>query len=284
MDVLFSLIILFLILFAIKIYFACQKSREGFRFHRRRKPPSYSSSSTQQQQETDDLTENMSVPKTEDEINKVKAQSKNLHKVYVDNTSRYSVKGEDSPVDITIPEIPTVPDLNVAIPSMDISIPSLGPGIPGINIPLPFDKITDPIQDIVNKFLDIANTTFEFFNTVIEYLNITIHYFTCAFTLMINFFTVPCLFWYMLDLVSKIVYLPFAFFFWLIGISDIIEDKLWGPLYIVDGVFYDYVGFHFAHFPDSIMKGCYSCPAEFEILDTSKFTWIGDYFKNIYTY
>jgi hypothetical protein len=290
MDLFLTFLFLFLILFVIKIYFVQQKNKEGFQFHRRKhnpppKPPKKSNTSntnTSKKTKKDDLVENMDMPNPVDEIEKVSNDLQDLKQVYKENTTGYAVAGANSPVELTIPEIPDIPEFDFALPSLNIPIPSLGPGIPGMDIPLPLNQVTQPIQEVVDFFINIMNIFLDFCNTVIDALNIAIHYSTCAFTLLINFFTIPCAFWYILDLVGRILYLPFLFIFWLLGLVEVVNQYIWGPIYIADEVFHDYTGFHFAHFPDNIMKGCYSCPAEFEVFGMSNFSWIGDTYKNMF--
>ena len=281
MDIFFTFLFLFLILFAIKIYLIHQKLKEGFKFHRRKhNQPSTSPKKTENMKEKkkqkkeeegqkeegeqkNNLVENMDMPNPLDEMEKIATEFEDLHQVYIDNTTGYT--GSLGSVDGPIPEIPEIPELD-------------------FGLPFPLDILTEPIELIVNFFIDIFNGVIDFFNIIIELIDIVIHYATCAFTLLINFFTVPCFFWYILNLVLTIIYLPFSFIFWLIGIIDIVDDYFWGPIYIADGLVHDYSGFHFAHFPDSIINGCYSCPAEFEVMGMSSLAWIGDMFKNAFNF
>jgi hypothetical protein len=285
MDIFFTFLFLFLTLFAIKIYLIHQKTKEGFQFHRRKHnnqstSPKNSTNSKkkqtedeqstgeqsteeEQKQEKDVVVENMDIPDPLTQIDKVVNDFQNLRGVYERNAEGYP--GSLGNVNGPIPEIPSIPELN-------------------INIPFPLDIITQPIEEIVNFFVDIVNTFIDFFNIIIDVIDTAIHYATCAFTLLVNFFTVPCFFWYILNLITVVIYLPFSFIFWLLGITDIIEEYIWGPIYIADEVFYNFSGFHFAHFPKSVIKGCYSCPAEFSVLDISSFSWIGDMFKEAFQF
>jgi hypothetical protein len=280
MDIFFTFLFLFLTLFAVKIYLIHKKTREGFKFHRRKHHPPPNSSSkknenmktnkkqtkeeeenTQENTQENKLVENMDMPDPFEEIDKIVNDFENLHDVYERNAEGYP--GDLGSVNGPIPEIPEIPELH-------------------FGLPFPLDILTEPLEEIVNFFIDILNGFIDFFNIVIDLIDIVIHYATCAFTLLVNFFTVPCSFWYILNLLTTIIYLPFAFIFWLLGITDIIDDYVWGPIYIADEVLHDFSGFHFAHFPDSIIKGCYSCPAEFEIMGMSNFAWIGQMFKDAF--
>lgn len=299
MDLFLAFILLFVLFFVIKFYLFQQKTKEGFRFHKRKH---HSSSSSQpdkptanhdqrndetlkqklQQKrrlhhngggsgQTDALLhgsvpfvenmDNSENPNLFDQLDRIT----DLHQIYVDNTKGYLDTTVDDETDGPIPEIP------------DIQSPS-------IDIPAPFDAITSPIQDVIDGFISFFNIMIDIFNMIIDVIDKAIFYFTCSFTLLVNFFSVPCAFWYLLNLFCVIVYFPFSFIFWLIDITDLVNDYFWGLIYLIDEIFYAYSGFHFAHFPDSILKGCYSCPAEFGLLGITKFDWIGRFIKNSLNY
>lgn len=78
-----------------------------------------------------------------------------------------------------------------------------------------------------------------------------------------------CFLWYGLDTAGWALYLPFRFTFWLLDqIFDIglvkMEHDVWCFLDDIDHFIHDSgdglgTGFHIIHFPDSVMKTCYSC-------------------------
>jgi len=260
MDTFYTFLFLFLILFCIKIYLIRQKIKENFKNKKNKKPnrkqlakmekwKKLHASDSDSEQMGNSPTQLGKTPDIFDELDKIATQMEDLPKVYRKNTTGY-IKGADK-IRSYIPEIRTI---------------SGGRGDPfGI-----LKTIFKPINSII-KFL----------NNIVKLINKTIFYTECSFMLLVNFFTVPCFFWYVLNLICVVVYLPFSFIFWLIGITDIVENYLWAPIYIVDEVFYNFTGFHFAHFPDNVIKGCYHCPAKFQVLGISGFTWIGDAFKVI---
>ena len=101
----------------------------------------------------------------------------------------------------------------------------------------------------------------------------SINMLSCLFTMFGNFSS--CFFYYFLDIVGYILYLPFAIMFWLFRISietyysDCskdeypsiynIEKEIWDLIYWVDCQVYDATGFHIFHYSEDIMKRCYSC-------------------------
>lgn len=78
-----------------------------------------------------------------------------------------------------------------------------------------------------------------------------------------------CFLWYGLDTIGWAIYLPFRFIFWLLdSIFNIglvkIEHNIWCFFDDIDHFVHDKkdglgTGFHIIHFPDSVMKTCYSC-------------------------
>jgi len=80
-----------------------------------------------------------------------------------------------------------------------------------------------------------------------------------------------CFLFYGLDFVLWCMYLPIRFVFWLmdviLGSFNIkpfvvkAEHEFWAYIYGVDKYVHDDLGtgFHFAHYPDSVINMCYAC-------------------------
>lgn len=101
----------------------------------------------------------------------------------------------------------------------------------------------------------------------------TINMLSCLFKMFGNFSS--CFFYYFLDIIGYILYLPFAIMFWLFRISietyyeDCskdeypsiynIEKEIWDLIYWVDCQVYDATGFHIFHYSEDIIQRCYSC-------------------------
>jgi hypothetical protein len=191
---------------------------------------------------------NGNYPDIFDEFDKIAEEAEDLHKVYINNTTNYVS--------------------NEKIPEYIAEIHELS------------GRESDPLG-ILDFFTEPINEFIRFINTIIELINACIFYSKCSFKLLVNLFTVPCIFWYLLNFFCIIVYFPFSFIFWLVGITDIIENYLWGPIYLIDEIVHDYTTFHIAHFPDSVINGCYRCPAKFQVLSFSAFKFIGDAFRDV---
>lgn len=72
-----------------------------------------------------------------------------------------------------------------------------------------------------------------------------------------------CFFWYLLEIIGQIAYLPIRLLLWMLSpiVPDIYnyEKQFWDKIYEVDCAVYDSLSFHFAHYPESVHKQCYNC-------------------------
>ena len=191
--------------------------------------------------------EDIQEPFGEDDANGVSDMltEKNLRKVYVRNTTGYTKAGLG----------------NIKGPIKLIKL-----------MKIPKNKFFKPVIG----FIIFINGILKLFNMIITFINKAVVYSQCAFILLVNFFTVPCFLWYVLNLIGTILYLIPLIMFTLCGVNDEVENYIWGPIYLLDEFIYDITGFHFAHFPDSINKGCFSCPSKFTVLGIP---YIGDFFN-----
>lgn len=79
-----------------------------------------------------------------------------------------------------------------------------------------------------------------------------------------------CFFWYLLDIIGNILYLPFGILLWFLPILEQPADLFWNTLDDLDCMVFDITGYHFMHYSPTIIKNCYSCsPAEFPKIDIS---------------
>lgn len=82
---------------------------------------------------------------------------------------------------------------------------------------------------------------------------------------VIKFFTnfTGCFFWYMLDIIGKILYLPITFIIWIFdkfGISMLkdIEKKVWEILHKISCKVYEFTSIHLIYFPQNVINKCYT--------------------------
>ena len=95
----------------------------------------------------------------------------------------------------------------------------------------------------------------------------------CTYQMLANFNS--CFFYFFLDIVGYVLYLPFSIMFYLFrsGIetyySDCkkkdyppiytIEKDMWAAIYWLDCQIYDLLGFHVFHYSDEVLERCYKC-------------------------
>jgi hypothetical protein len=84
----------------------------------------------------------------------------------------------------------------------------------------------------------------------------------CALKLLSNFH--KCFFYYLLDIVGQLLYLPIRITFWafkaFLNINMYpIEKQLWDYVEIFDCFLFSYIGFHIAHYPQNVHDDCYNC-------------------------
>jgi len=86
--------------------------------------------------------------------------------------------------------------------------------------------------------------------------------FKCGIT---KIFNLPyCFFWYFIEMLCWVIYLPFRFIFWLVDglLGTCIvkqEHELWCYLDDLDKLIYESYGFHLIHYQDEVMNKCYTC-------------------------
>jgi hypothetical protein len=109
--------------------------------------------------------------------------------------------------------------------------------------------VLDPIEDIEAA---VAWAIWGF-----ELMLYFISFMMCSFIMIMSIW--DCFKWYVFNLILTILYFTYGVLFSITGTTDI-EDDYWNFIYYIDGICYKNAGFHIAHFPDSVIAECYSCP------------------------
>lgn len=148
------------------------------------------------------------------------------------------------------------------------------------------DRKADTWIDRAGHMLNITYVTlfFLFILTFIGYIVLICEWFVkaskCAFVWFKNFR--ECFFWYFLEIIGQILYLPFRFIIWAFdswfGISTPkeIEKQVWKTMHWVSCKCYDYTNFHLIYYPQDVIKKCYGCTA-------GKFPSPSEHFKKTFT-
>jgi hypothetical protein len=285
MDLFIFFILFFIILFIAKVWITVHKGKEGFKNRenmKNKKEDKKTKSKTDSNEEppfiqTGDASELMD--NLMDNVN----DFKNLDEVYQRNTTGPLFNLNLSNINGPIPFMSTstmIPDIDASIPTPigDIPIPV------GDLIIEPMNTILEPIFEVVNKMISILNAFIYFSGCIFHVIK---SFFIGVFTetkgpayffafpspidIINNVFdqdigngthyswTGPCVYWYFLYIILKVLYLPFFFLFWILGINELVNDFLWAPIYILNDMLREAIGVQFAHFPDIVNNGCFSC-------------------------
>jgi len=72
-----------------------------------------------------------------------------------------------------------------------------------------------------------------------------------------------CLFYYLLEVVGQILYLPVRLFLWILFQLGLDmygrETQFWDVIELIDKFVMNYAGFHISHYPKNIREKCYNC-------------------------
>ena len=135
-------------------------------------------------------------------------------------------------------------------------------------------KIKDGVEGAVNKVKDGVTKGFKqmtgFFknilNTLKNFINAVKNFFLwlgdCVKCGVQKIKSLPqCMIWYLLDLIGKIIYIPFFLLFLFIRtITDVnVENMIWNVIETIDSYINSFAGFHLIYFPSEVIKKCYKC-------------------------
>lgn len=139
------------------------------------------------------------------------------------------------------------------------------------------------------SFIMIIFTFFGYVKKVCEWF---VNTSACVIEKITNFKT--CFFWYLLDIVFEIMYLPIRVILWLASpeMFDVCEVKQVHDMVVrqrdkLDCFIYENYGFHIFRYPHSEQRRCYKCKfkkfpniaAHFEAIETSS---ADDFFKSLF--
>ena len=124
-------------------------------------------------------------------------------------------------------------------------------------------KALDRARSVIQKF-----SFFRLFAIVGSIYQWGLPFVQCGWYWFVNI--KQCFFWYLLDIIGQILYLPFGILLWLLPILQPPADLFWNTLDDLDCLFFDTTGFHFLHYSPTIIKNCYNCsPTTFPNIDVS---------------
>jgi hypothetical protein len=132
-------------------------------------------------------------------------------------------------------------------------------------IAIEFKGLVDILQGAGELFIgsleSLAFFVPDFFDGVFATFTFAITWMMCLFQNLSNMQT--CIFYYLLEAIGQILYLPFRIFFWVcyqIGFDLYpMETSFWDGIEKLDEIIMNYVGFHITHYPRNIRDQCYNC-------------------------
>jgi len=117
------------------------------------------------------------------------------------------------------------------------------------------EEFVGTVESLVIAVPDIFDGMYTFFTFGLTHL-------ICGLKLLGNIH--KCFFYYILDIIGQIFYLPARLFLWIsntfFGINLYpFECKIWKYIDIFDLYFFKYAKFHLVHYPKSVRDDCYNC-------------------------
>ena len=101
----------------------------------------------------------------------------------------------------------------------------------------------------------------DFFDGIFTLMTFAISWLMCLFKNITNL--QACMFYYLLEIVGVIFYLPFRVTLWVLSQFHIdlydLETQFWDGIEYIDEVVLNYAGFHVSHYPKNIREQCYNC-------------------------
>lgn len=116
------------------------------------------------------------------------------------------------------------------------------------------DKSFKKAGDAITK--SILKPITGFFNIIIKPILYIFDSVECGVHKIENIFV--CFKWYLLQMIGVIIYFPYRIIFYLTGLTRV-EKSIWKMVDKGDSFFYDFTGYHFAHFQDDVTNLCYKC-------------------------
>ena len=123
------------------------------------------------------------------------------------------------------------------------------------------DIISGAWQLFVGTIEFLPEFGLSFSDGVVTLFTFSISWMMCLFKNLSNMQT--CIFYYLLEAIGQILYLPVRLFLWIAFQFKIdlypIETKFWDFIEYIDKIVLNAAGFHISHYPKNIREQCYNC-------------------------
>jgi hypothetical protein len=121
--------------------------------------------------------------------------------------------------------------------------------------------ITGAWEVFINTLRFLPEFGLSFAEGVFAIFTFSMSWMMCLFKNISNMQT--CIFYYLLEAIGQILYLPFRITFWLAYQLKFnvypYETQLWDGVEYVDKIVLKALGFHISHYPKNIRDQCYNC-------------------------
>lgn len=121
--------------------------------------------------------------------------------------------------------------------------------------------ITGAWEVFINTLRFLPQFGLSFAEGVFAIFTFSMSWMMCLFKNISNMQT--CIFYYLLEAIGQILYLPFRITFWLVYQLKFnvytYETQFWDGVEYVDKIVLKAVGFHISHYPKNIRDQCYNC-------------------------
>lgn len=95
------------------------------------------------------------------------------------------------------------------------------------------------------------------FSKIMKPITGIVTFIKCTISMVTNF--PQCCLYYLMDIIGFLLYMPFALFFWALGMKSS-EKELWVGIYAIDNTIYScLLGFHLFKYSNKTMNKCYRC-------------------------
>jgi hypothetical protein len=113
----------------------------------------------------------------------------------------------------------------------------------------------------INTLMLLQELGMSFAEGVYAIFTFSMSWMMCLFKNIYNMQT--CIFYYLLEAIGQIIYLPFRITFWLFYQLKFdvypYETQAWDFVEYIDSIVLKYAGFHVSHYPKNIRDQCYNC-------------------------
>lgn len=125
------------------------------------------------------------------------------------------------------------------------------------------DNIFQGVGEQMELILKASSLGLKETSTLMDYTGVFLtSYFKCGTKFIVNLY--KCVFFYIIDIICKILYLPVRIVLWFLKLFlDIdfypMEERIWQGILYIDQIIYSLLEIHIVYWPETIREQCYTC-------------------------